>query len=209
MNLIESLCVKDRTIRNIEYHLKRMRESGLSLSSSDLEVLFERSTSHIIPLVTYKMRIEYSSQGILYTESSPYSRRAIRQLYVVDIDSSFSYSKKWADRSYLDELKRGHPEIEKELILVQNHCITDSTFSNLCFWNARLNEWHTPSSFLLNGTMRQYAIDHHLCREKEIRDTDLWDYSYVSLINAMNSIGDLILPISAITIPNNPTQLWT
>lgn len=197
MNLVESLYVKDGAIRHCSYHKARLAENGILLREQDLLDLFYQTEPNPIPYSAYKMRIVYDSQKILTTSASLYNRRNIQKLTIQEIPSSFSYKKKWLDRSAFDELTKGLSS-QEELVLVQSDLVTDTTFSNLCFFDKEQQKWYTPCSYLLNGTMRRYCIDQKLCEERAIGKGDIAHYSHVSLINAMNLLGEIILPISAI-----------
>jgi 4-amino-4-deoxychorismate lyase len=57
-------------------------------------------------------------------------------------------------------LKNENQSKTEEIIIVKNNCITDTSYTNLLF--LKDEKWYTPSTYLLNGVMRQ-----HLLKEKK------------------------------------------
>ncbi|MBP6430064.1 MAG: aminotransferase class IV, partial [Bacteroidales bacterium] len=60
--------------------------------------------------------------------------------------------------------------------------------SNIVFFDGK--EYFTPTTFLLNGTMRQRLLDEKMIRERVIKIEDLKNSKRVLLINALNSLDD-------------------
>ena len=86
---------------------------------------------------------------------------------------------------------------EDEIIIVQNGQITDTSYSNLVFFDGE--KWITPTTYLLNGTMRQSLLQTKQIIEKPIQVEDLNRFESFKLINAMMDLEESPeLPISII-----------
>lgn len=205
LNFIESICVKDGTIRNAKYHLERMEKSaGVEFckkylgknKNADLffKRLFENTCNNPKPKIVYKFRIIYNSEKIIKTEAIVYEIKKVEKLKLISVPEDFNYKLKYEERSFFNKLKMQTAPAEP--LIIKNFCIMDTTYSNICF--KKNDIWLTPTSFLLNGTMRQFGIKSGLLKETKICTKDLSQYSHLSLINAMLPVGALVLPISVI-----------
>ncbi|MDH5610221.1 MAG: hypothetical protein OEY56_12155, partial [Cyclobacteriaceae bacterium] len=58
--------------------------------------------------------------------------------------------------------------------------------------------WHTPIHCLLPGVKRAYYLSTGLLTLSDIAVTDLRSFSKISLINALNDLGDLEVPVSSL-----------
>ena len=85
-----------------------------------------------------------------------------------------------------------------EVIIVKDGYITDTSYTNLCFFDG--TTWFTPDTPLLPGTMRQRLLDQGIIKEKSIPLSDLNKYQSISLINAMMDLGELVIPVSKIQV---------
>lgn len=134
-----------------------------------------------------KCRITYG-QKIQKIEFEDYCPRQIHTLKPVD-GSSLDYHLKYADRRGIDRLfqQRGNCD---DILIVQHGFITDSSYSNLVFFDGR--EYVTPDTYLLNGTRRQQLLEQGIIREKPVRIYDLPAFRCVYLINAMLDLCDRI-----------------
>jgi len=181
--LIESICVIDGKIRNPDYHQKRMDDSVLGyfgirnkLKLSDLisEIRFPTEGK-------YKLRILYSIK-IESIQLIRYFPKNIRSFRLVS-DDQISYSYKKEDRSDFEKLMSKTDA--DEIIIVRNGLITDTSFSNLIFFDGQ--KWLTPAQPLLKGTMRSFLIDSNEIWEAEISADDLGEFKGFKLINSMLS----------------------
>src|SRR5690625_3000128 len=84
-------------------------------------------------------------------------------------DSSIDYRFKYEERGFFDAIKSKIEE--EEVIITQNGQICDTSFTNLVFYDSE--NWITPTSYLLNGTMRQFLLDTDQIIEDEIFPKDL------------------------------------
>ena len=128
----------------------------------------------------HKVRLIYDNE-IQSIQISHYSVREIKTLKLVRNDSIF-YSHKNEDRTDLEKIynQRGMCD---DIVVVKDDNLTDTSFANLVFKNK--DRWLTPSTYLLNGTMRQQLLDQKLIFEEKITVADLLKYEKVKLINSM------------------------
>ena len=192
---VETICVKDGVARNLRYHLERMNRTIREFFPNRAIVTEEDLFCDISAVDgLQKTRLVYDERGIVERSIEPYTMRNIQRIAVVE-DDSISYAWKSTDRSMLVKQREKAPSYD-EVIIVKEGCITDTSYTNLCFFDG--NEWFTPDTPLLPGTMRQALLDQGLIKEKRIRIDDLRQYQSVSLINAMMSLGEMVVPIDRI-----------
>ncbi len=181
---IESLKVMGNELCNIELHQQRIDLTSKAFSIKRKielkDIAIPKSNYHV-----QKCRIIYSKDdfNISFTE---YKQRKIESLKIV-IDDNIDYSYKFEDRDRLNRLfdKR---ESCSDIIIVKNGLITDTSFSNIVLFDGE--NYFTPSSFLLNGTMRQKLLKDGVITEKEIKLKDITAFKKLYLINALNSLED-------------------
>jgi len=137
--------------------------------------------------------VEYDQKAHSVTQS-PYQRKPIKSLRLVKVPE-LDYRYKYADRNRLTEQYKQRGAAD-DIWIVMDGKLTDSYFANVCLWDGM--QWSTPKSYLLNGVMRQSLIASGELHEKNIAVDDLPNYQKIGLINAMNGLGDLTLPTSAI-----------
>jgi 4-amino-4-deoxychorismate lyase len=170
--LIETIRVAEGKIENMEYHLKRMRAS-IGSFDWDLNINVPANGLH-------KLRIVYDASRFEYT-ITPYTIKPIRSLKLVANDK-IMYDHKYEERSALQEIFNQRKDCD-DVLIVKNNVVTDASYANIIFKKG--NDWITPDSFLLNGTMRQYLLDRNQVSEARITPADLAKYSHFKLINAM------------------------
>lgn len=185
IKFIESLKLIDGELQNIELHQKRINLTSNMFSISRRlnlnDINIPKSNTNSIQ----KCRIIYSNNDSLISFSD-YSRKKIESLRLV-FDDSIDYGFKFEDRERINELYNKR-EGCSDIIIVKNGLITDTSFTNLVFFDGK--DYYTPSSFLLNGTMRQKLLIDKRIKERKIGYNDIKDYKTVFLINCMNSIED-------------------
>ena len=192
---VETICVKDGVARNLRYHVERMNRT-IREFFPDMAMVTEADLLGDIPAVDglQKARVVYDERGIVERSFAPYTMRNIQRIAVVE-DDSISYAWKSTDRSMLIKQREKAPAYD-EVIIVKEGCITDTSYTNLCFFDGK--EWFTPDTPLLPGTMRQALLDQGRIKEKRIRIEDLQQYHGVSLINAMMTLGDMVMEMKRI-----------
>jgi 4-amino-4-deoxychorismate lyase len=195
--LFESIRLQDGRLQNLEYHSFRLNQSRRDIFNSTDEI--ELSKVIYIPdhckSGIYKCRVTYALkiESIVF---QPYVVRTVQKLKLIE-DNSITYCHKFTDRTQLNSLfaKR---ENSDDILIVKNDFITDSSFSNIIFFDG--SKWVTPASPLLPGTMRNYLIRENIIIEEEIKISDLKKFVKARLINAMLSFNNGIdIQISHIT----------
>jgi len=182
--LLESIKIDEGTVYNLSYHQDRCDSSRKSLFKSDTPLQLA-SIIKPPPQGLYKCRILYADR-LHSVEYIPYKEKEIHSLKI--ISSHIDYDFKYAHREALSTLLSKLPYTD-EIIIEKNGYLTDTTISNISFFDG--NQWLTPESPLLKGTMRQKLLDDGFLVTKDIKRSDIKDFSQVALINAM--IGFKIL----------------
>jgi 4-amino-4-deoxychorismate lyase len=88
-----------------------------------------------------------------------------------------------------------------EIIIIKQGYVTDTSYTNIAFYDGE--KWYTSDTPLLAGTCRASLIDEGVLSVKNIRETDIWKYKKVSLINAMMNLEELEMPITSIKKDEN------
>jgi 4-amino-4-deoxychorismate lyase len=190
---IESIAVQNGNMPLIEWHQKRIysvfKKWYPSSQPHDLESLVLDG----LKTGLHKLRFLYDATRF-EVDITPYQPKLIRSLQIVE-SGKIDYAYKYSDRILLDQLfeQRGAAE---DIIIAVNAKPTDSYYANTCFFDGR--DWFTPTSYLLNGVMRQSLLSEGKITEKEIKVSDLKKYQKVSLINALNSLGSIEIPTKEI-----------
>ncbi len=200
--LFETIKLENGKFFNLEYHQARMgtafRKFYPGQDIIDLNHFLSKTEYPKSGL--YRCRIDYNST-IQNVNFYPYKIRDIQTLKLIS-DNQIEYAYKYSDRSYFERLIQQKGTCD-EIIIVKNGLITDTTFSNLVFFDGE--QWYTPSTPLLRGTKRQYLLDKGLIYKKDIRLEDLEKYQSVCLINAMLDLDlNSVIDLDEITINN----LW-
>jgi 4-amino-4-deoxychorismate lyase len=189
--LFETIRIDDGKIQNLVGHEERMTRSRKELWNITAPV--DLSLILTVPVEWKKGVVRcniYYDHEIGPIQFAKYIQNPVRSLRIVESDD-ISYHLKFCDRTKLDQLlslKQGCDEI----IIVRNGLVTDSTISNLIFYDGF--QWFTPTSPLLNGTCRQRLLQEKRIFEKEIYFKDIFTFAGVKLINALRDPenGELI-----------------
>lgn len=115
----------------------------------------------------------------------------ISSLAIVHCDD-IDYSYKFHDRSQLHEAYK-NKGVHDDIVIVKDGYITDSYFANLVFVNH--SGYFTPTTPLLSGTRRERLIHDNVIQATSIRLSDIENYKYVTLINAMIALDEIKIPI--------------
>jgi 4-amino-4-deoxychorismate lyase len=183
MGYIETILITNK-IENLEFHNKRMnktRKVFYNASAIDLKDYIK-----IIPNRRVRVIYEKEIKKIEYFEIT---KREFKKLKIVRCDD-IEYSYKSEDREKLNSLKvNGFDEI----IIVKNSLVTDTTISNLAFFDG---EWLTPKTPLLKGTKREELLQKGFLKEKNIKIAEIKNYQKVAMMNAI--IGFYEMDINSI-----------
>ncbi|HHT02782.1 MAG TPA: hypothetical protein GX005_00495, partial [Bacteroidales bacterium] len=175
-------------------HQQRVNETSKTFSFNKTLDISSLALSKINDDDIYKFRVLYSENDYS-VEITRYKQREIKSLKLV-YDNDIVYDYKFENRDALSDLfeKRGD---FSDILIVKNGFITDSSYSNIVLFDGE--DYLTPSTFLLNGTMRQRLLDEKRIKEREIKVEDLKNYKRIFLINALNSLEDnLFVEVSSI-----------
>jgi 4-amino-4-deoxychorismate lyase len=193
--LFETIRVFDKRLWNIPFHNFRFNKSrkdlfGIQEQLDLAEVInFPESLGNGL----FKCRVVYDKE-IISVDFEPYTRRSTRSLKLVNCDEA-EYSYKFCNRLLFDELLRISQPCD-EILIVKNGYITDTSFSNVALYDG--SDWVTPQIPLLNGTMRASLIEKNLLKQAPLGVGDIMNFKKISLINAMNNLGDIEVPVEAI-----------
>jgi len=192
---IESIQLKDGEFKRLELHQERMGKAMLDYYPSyriiDLDQSLSKTSFPIKGL--YKCRIVYDFE-IRKIEFTPYIKREIHTLRLVETGME-TYPYKPEDRSELNAAYSLRGDCD-EIILVKNGLLTDTSFSNIAFFDGV--NWLTPRVPLIYGVNRTQLVERGILIEKDIPVSGLVNFQRVSLFNAMNEFGSIELDISSI-----------
>jgi 4-amino-4-deoxychorismate lyase len=194
---IESIKILNGVPQHLHYHNERFNRTlkdfyGIS-SNLDLGDVLKRQKQQI-GLGLVKATIEYDKK-IQEIRFQNYTLRKIKNLRLIEA-GDLDYSYKFANRSQLNELLNKRGDFD-EIIIFKNNYLTDSSYSNLAFYDG--NQWFTPLHPLLKGTCRQRLINENKIIEAPIKIDDFKKYQICSLINAMLDLGELCVDVNKIT----------
>ena len=142
----------------------------------------------------FKLRIVYDLNRNYKTQLIPYAVAEIDSFQLVE-NNTYDYAFKFEDRKEFERMKTKAKT--EEIIIVKNNCITDTSYTNLLF--LKDEKWYTPSTYLLNGVMRQHLLATKKIKETEITLQNIKEFTHFQLINSMNDFDDMfIYPIERI-----------
>jgi len=172
MGFIETILIKD-TIQNLKLHNDRMnktRKYFFNAKPIDLANYIEIKQNK-------RVRILYNEE-ILKVEYFDLISREFNKFKIVE--SNIDYKFKSENREELNSLKVKDYD---EVIIVKNGFITDTTISNLAFYDGK--EWFTPNTPLLEGTKRAELLQKGFLKEKNIKVDELKNYKKFAMMNAI------------------------
>ena len=180
--LIETIRLHDGKFNNLSYHEQRMHRAMKEIFGVDQKVNLEELLGSYSKPVSglYKCRLVYNNKG-QEVEFISYTVRPAHWLKIVH-DDTISYDHKFEDRKEIENnfMKRSNCD---DVLIIKKGKVTDTSQANIVF--RRRNEWITPVSFLLPGTMRQSLLDSKTIVEEEIRVDELSGFNSFKLVNAM------------------------
>ena len=183
---IETICILNGEIRNLEFHQERFNRTRFKKFGLKNEIKLENQIQIAVnqEIGKFKCRIIYSEK-IEFIEILPYEIRKINSVKLIE-NNEIEYKFKSENRNAFDLLKDS--VLEDEILIVKNGQITDSSYSNLVFFDGE--NWITPSSYLLNGTMRQSLLQSGKITEDEVNPKDLNRFFSFKFINAMMNLEE-------------------
>lgn len=190
-DFFETIKIKNGKIQHIAWHQKRIEETCEAFYSKKNRW----NLSELIPPLPlesneiYKFNFYYNASDF-DTQLSIYKKKKIQNFIYLQTDYKYPY--KSCNRQFFNDLSK----TETEYIFTQSGNITDTTYSNLAFFDG--DKWWTPDSCLLNGTTRQRLIHENQLRVKSIKRKDLNEFKKFCLINAMLDLDELSFEINFI-----------
>ena len=184
---IESICCVNKELRNLAYHQARFDRTRSDNFNDSTPILLQEIIQFPSDLTDekYKVRIVYDRE-ILSIEFLPYQIKPISTIKLFTIENKIEYTYKYLDRWFFDEyLKEAQTD---DLVLVKSNYITDCIYSNIIFFDGE--NWFTPRSILLKGTMRESLLNDGKIKEKNIKVSDLVNYQSFKRINAMMNFDE-------------------
>ena len=192
---IESIKIEDQKAFLLDLHQKRVNQTFAHFGKEGsiyLAKIFKNLEHDEDGL--YKLRIVYDLDKKFTTQLIPYAIPEIENFQLVE-NNSYDYSFKFEDRKEFERMKTKAKT--EEIIVVKNNHITDTSYTNILFLKGK--EWFTPTTYLLNGVMRQHLLHEKKIKETEITLQNIKEFSHFQLINAMNDFDDMfIYPIERI-----------
>lgn len=192
---IESIKIEDQEVFLLELHQKRVNDTFAHFGaqgSINLEKIVKNL--EIDEDGFFKLRIVYNLNRNYKTQLIPYAIAEIDNFQLVE-NNTYDYAFKFEDRKEFEKMKTKAKT--EEIIIVKNNYITDTSYTNLLFLKDEI--WYTPTTYLLNGVMRQHLLKENKIRETEITLQNIKEFSHFQLINSMNDFDDMfIYPIERI-----------
>jgi 4-amino-4-deoxychorismate lyase len=197
--LFETIRIENGIIQHPEEHEKRMLRSRSALFGSAETVCLQEviRVPDEFSSGTVRCRIDYGTN----VESVKFSRYAARKLgtFQVVISNEIEYPHKYSDRSAIESLLVKKEDAD-EIIIVKKGLVTDTSFSNLIFFDGR--QWVTPAEPLLRGTCRERLIREGSITPTPISLAQLKSFRGFKIINAMIRPEDLdVIPMEACRMP--------
>ena len=183
---IETLCIQNGEIRNLEGHQKRCDKTRYKKFgfTDELDLAAQIKLEENQRIGKFKCRILYG-KIVESVEILSYEIRKINSIKLV-LNNEIDYRFKSEDRAVFELIKDSITE--DEIIILKNGEITDTSYSNLVFFDGE--NWITPTSYLLNGTMRQSLLQSGRIKEEEVNPKDFNRFVSFKLINAMMDLDE-------------------
>lgn len=192
---IESIKIEDQEVFLLDLHQKRVNDTFAHFGmqgSIDLGKIVK--DLEIDENGFFKLRIVYDLNKNFRTQMIPYAIAEISNFQLVE-NNTYDYAFKFEDRKEFERMKTKAKT--EEIIIVKNNYITDTSYTNLLF--LKDETWYTPTTYLLNGVMRQHLLATNKVKETEITLQNIKSFTHFQLINSMNDFDDMfIYPIERI-----------
>lgn len=197
--LIESIRIENGEPQLLEFHQKRLNKAFKHLFNGVGEInIAELLANQKLPQSgTYKFRLLYNRDKHDF-EMIPYSTPKINSLILIKDDDLY-YPYKYEKRSALDRHKVKCEE-EQDFIIVRKGLLTDGYFYNIVLIDKSKKAKVTPKDPLLKGVMRENLLKKREISLANITVKDLKKFSEIHLINALNPLGKIVVPVESIKI---------
>jgi 4-amino-4-deoxychorismate lyase len=190
----------DGVPQHLQYHERRLRTIAQDFNGKlgTLAALLQDAWFQQFAGVS-KLRIVHTANDLISISAEQYTTRALSRLYIVDAQH-VAYDYKYSNRQAINMCRSQVCNLPDEDIIMidKNGNCSDSSYANLCFWDGA--NWFTPDTPLLLGTMRARLLDERKIRVQRITPADIKKFKLVCLINALNELGSVTLPIEGIVL---------
>ncbi len=167
---------------NLQYHTMRMQRAWKDIfhveNPFNLVEVLRKQPAPATGL--FKCRIIYDTK---LTEMA-FERYGVRKVHSLKMihDNEVSYEHKFNDRGILEShfKKRDHCD---DVLIIKKGLVTDTSYANIIF--KRKEEWFTPATCLLPGTMRQQMIDNGKIQIMVMKANQISLFEKFKLINSM------------------------
>ncbi len=201
--LLETMLVEqNKTIFLLDYHLKRMRNSALYFDIAFDQAIVKTKILDFVkaniktPCV---LRILLNQSGklciqkrILFSNAASGPVKLALALEPVKKDNIYLYHKT-THREIYEQAKMDFPDHDDVILWNEQSEITESTIANIVL--IEHGRFYTPTVAcgLLNGTYRQWLIDHDILSEKVLSVAELKQSESIFLINSVRKWRRAIL----------------
>ena len=171
----ETIRVKDGKLLNLEYHQKRVDYTREFFGFKD-KLELKKHNFELPQKGDFRLRIDYDEDIKSFT-CKELTWREFQEFQIVEADIEYDF--KYANREELDALKEG----DKEIIIVKNGFLTDTTIANIALQKEGI--WLTPKTPLLKGTTRARLIDEGFLKCEDLTIEDLKKAQNFAIMNAL------------------------
>ena len=192
---VESIKLKDGVFYRLKLHQERVNKAFAAFYPEEEPInIVENLYQTTLPQRgIYKLRLVYDVD-VLSIECTPYVRREIRLLKLVETDMP-SCAYKLEERSGFNAAFAQRGDCD-DVLLVKNGLLTDTSYCNIALFDGE--QWFTPRIPLLFGVNRADLLAEGKLIEKDIRADELNEYQKITLFNAMIEFGELTLDVHKI-----------
>lgn len=183
---IETIRIEDGKAINLGFHNYRFNKTRRDIFECNLPINLADYIQPGLYMERTKCRIEYQEE-VENVEYIPYTVRPVKSLRLVTSDG-LDYTYKSSNRQKLDELFKQKGEAD-DILIVRDGLLTDTSIANIALWNGE--QWETPETPLLEGTMRASLLGKGKIVPAVIHPQDLSRYSLIRLFNAMVGFGEI------------------
>lgn len=189
---IESIKLVDGVFQRLELHQNRVQrifaEYFPNFKVIDLKELL--LNSDFPQEGTFKCRLVFDD-SIKQFEFVGYQIRTIRTLQIVESNAK-TYHYKIEDRTAINDAFALRGDCD-DVLLVRNGLLTDTSYANIALFDGY--KWFTPKIPLVYGVNRAQLLEEGLIHEKQIKLSELQNYTRIRLFNAMIEFGEIEIGI--------------
>lgn len=189
---IESIKLQGGVFHRLELHQKRVEKvfAEYFQNSKVIDLKELLLNSNFPQKGVFKCRLVFDD-AIKQFEFVEYHIRNIETFQVVETNAK-SYPYKIEDRSAYNEAfaQRGTSD---EVLLVKDGFLTDTSYANIALFDGY--KWFTPEIPLVYGVNRAQLLSEGIILEKQIKLSELQNYTRIRLFNAMIEFGEIEIDI--------------